>query len=333
MEQEFDERVRALVLSLGLGEPEEVFAITPLTGGVSSEIALVDLPDRKLCVKFALEQLKVEAEWHAPVRRNLAEFRWLEYAAQLAPKNVPQLYGHDEALGGFAMEFVSGDSVKNWKADLLRNAPVATEVTTTAQLLGEIHAHSASDDKVAWRFDNRDDFHALRIEPYLESLAPKHPDLATAILEMAAELGEAKIALVHGDVSPKNILFRSGQPIILDAECATIGDPVFDVAFCLNHFLLKGINAPHHTRAFFDAATAFYEEYTAFLNWEHREKFEARLARLLPMLLLARVDGKSPVEYLELDQQEDVRRIARAAISSPTDKIAPLIEAALKESA
>ncbi len=49
----------------------------------------------------------------------------------------------------------------------------------------------------------------------------------------------AKIALVHGDVSPKKVPAGPRGPVFLDAECAWYGDPAFDLAFCLNHLLLK----------------------------------------------------------------------------------------------
>ena len=53
-----------------------------------------------------------------------------------------------------------------------------------------------------------------------------------------------KRALVHGDVSPKNILGGPAGPVFLDAECAWWGDPAFDLAFCLNHLLLKCLWTP-----------------------------------------------------------------------------------------
>lgn len=325
----FAQKGARLLQNLGLIAPGASVRLTSLTGGVSSEIARADFADRSVCIKFALAQLKVDAVWRAPVRRNLAEYRWLKFASRIAPRNVPALYGYDAGLGGFAMELVSGDDVVNWKLLLLRSAPTAMHIGAMARLIGRVHGCSA-DGKIASAdlagFDNAEDFFALRLDPYLLETARRHPDLADAIEPMAAHLAEARIALVHGDVSPKNILLRGDEPVILDAECATMGDPAFDVAFFLNHLFLKAVHDPARASSFAEAARLFLAEYLAMVSWEEAAALERRVAHLLPMLMLARVDGKSPVEYLDPPAQDQVRRIARGHIRNPDDHIGPILD-------
>jgi len=54
--------------------------------------------------------------------------------------------------------------------------------------------------------------------------------------------------------------------------------------------------------------------YLAAVTWEPPEEVEARAARLLPALFLARVDGKSPVEYITAETDKDrVRRVGASA--------------------
>ena len=106
--------------------------------------------------------------------------------------------------------------------------------------LGLIHARSAADPDVPAAFANDDTFEAIRIEPYLRATGRAHPALATRFDALARTTLMTKRALVHGDVSPKNILQGPDGPVFLDAECASFGDPAFDLAFCLNHLLLKG---------------------------------------------------------------------------------------------
>jgi aminoglycoside phosphotransferase (APT) family kinase protein len=113
--------------------------------------------------------------------------------------------------------------------------------------------------------------------------------------------------LVHGDVSPKNILVAPQGPIFLDAECAWYGDPAFDLAFCLNHLVLKSFWVPHP--ALQKCFESLKDHYLAGVTWE--SSIEERIAALLPGLLLARVDGKSPVEYLDETGKEQVRQLAR----------------------
>ena len=128
---------------------------------------------------------------------------------------------------------------------------------------------------------------------------------------------------MHGDASPKNILVGPhGRFVLLDAECAWWGDPAFDLAFCLNHLLLKCLwNAPA-SAGFLGAFDALTRSYLGAVDWEPREALERRAAALLPGLFLARVDGKSPVEYIETERQrEAVRRVAGALLLAPVDRL------------
>ncbi len=126
--------------------------------------------------------------------------------------------------------------------------------------------------------------------------------------------------MVHGDVSPKNILLGPDGPVLLDAECAWFGDPAFDLAFCLNHLLLKSVRLPSHAAELLSAAhVPWSKAHPRHIDWESPETFEQRVAALLPALALARVDGTSPVEYLDAAQRQHVRTLARDAASASRD--------------
>ena len=175
-----------------------------------------------------------------------------------------------------------------------------------------IHAATAGRVDVASRFANDDIFRSIRIEPYLLATAERHPDCATALRKLAETTGHARLALVHGDLSPKNILIGPHGPVLLDAECAWYGDPAFDLAFCLNHLLLKCAWRPQWRARYLESFRALAEAYLAGVSWEPRDVFEARCAWLLPGLMLARIDGKSPVEYLtEAADRDRVRACAK----------------------
>jgi aminoglycoside phosphotransferase (APT) family kinase protein len=321
MSNEIEQRCRALVEELGLGVSGDVTAVLPLTGGVASDIAKVALRDRTICMKFALPKLKVAANWHAPVHRNAAEYAWLKVTADLLPESALQLFGRSEELHGFAMEFLDGDGVYLWKAALLDEAPDNAEAARVAEMVGRIHSESAADGFDTSPFQNRDDFHALRIEPYLTYTAGQHPDLAPKLIALAEMLYDSAQVLVHGDVSPKNILFRSICPVILDAECATMGDASFDPSFCLNHLVLKAVHLPGSRERLLGDISRFWAAYSRHVTWEKPEALAARICHLLPALMLARVDGKSPVEYLDETGRAQVRRIASSLIHDPSDRL------------
>ncbi len=320
------ERCRALIVEIGLAGGEEVRAAMPLAGGVASDIALVDLGGREVCVKFALGRLKVAEEWRAPVRRNRAEYAWLEFARSVAPGNAPALFGRSEALNGFAMEHVAGEGVYLWKAALLAEAPDLGEARAVGHALGRLHAASTRPEFDRSPFRNRDDFHALRLEPYLAFTAARHPRVAGRLNALVADLYASETALVHGDVSPKNIMMREGAPVLLDAECATMGDPAFDVAFCLNHLVLKSLHLPDSRADLLRRAGTFMDAYLGHVVWEPTAALDARLAALLPALMLARVDGKSPVEYLDEGERSRVRATALRMIDAPRETTARALD-------
>ena len=310
----------------GLLKPGETADWTKLSGGVSSDIWRVDLPEKSVCVKRALAKLKVEADWQAPTERNLYEWEWFRFVHENFPGTVPRPVAHDPGMQMLAMEFLAPEDFKNWKTELLKGEADAAFAACAGALLGRIHAHSAFDRKIAAAFATERLFYALRIEPYLLATAEKHPEAARQIREIAEQTLAARIALVHGDVSPKNILIGRENPVFLDAETAWFGDPAFDLAFCLNHFLLKSAFQPQFAKGYRNSFNSFAESYLSEVSWEPREALERRAARLLPVLYLARVDGKSPVEYIrDEDTKNLVRRTALAHIAAPKARLSEII--------
>lgn len=320
-----------LILSLtrlGLVRPGETPFIQPLTGGVSSDIYRVDLAGGPVCVKRALPRLKVAADWRAPVERNAYEFAWMRVAAAVEPDAVPDIIAEDAAAGLFVMRFLDPADHPLWKAQLKDgNADPATAEAVARRLVA-IHAATAGDAAIAARFATDDIFHSIRLEPYLLATARAHPDLAAVLTGLAEITAATRHALVHGDVSPKNILVGPQGPVFLDAECAWYGDPAFDLAFCLNHLLLKCLWTPSARAGFLCCFDVLAASYLEGVRWETPADLERRAARLLPGLLLARVDGKSPVEYLtEEGAKNRVRRVARALLAELPDRLRAVREA------
>ena len=292
--------------------------LSPLAGGVSSDIYRAELPSRVICVKRALPKLKVAADWHAPVERSRYEVEWMRVAGAVVPAAVPAILGADAETGAFAMEYLAPETHPTWKSQLLAGLVDPVVAAAVGDVLGRIHAATAGRADLAARFPTDDIFHAIRLEPYLLATARAHRDLAPRLRALFDTTRTTKHALVHGDFSPKNLLVGPRGPVILDAECAWYGDPAFDAAFVLNHLLLKGARRSAWRARYTAAFDALVSAYFEHVRWEPPTAVAARTAALLPALMLARIDGKSPVEYLtDPATKDEVRAFARALIAAP----------------
>lgn len=318
------DELQRFLLEQGLAGGEASLRVEALPGGVSSDIWLVETPGGPVCVKRALAKLKVAADWRAPLERNAYEVAWMRVARAIVPASVPRVLAHDSERGMFAMTYLDPGQYTLWKRSLRDGHADSAFAGAVGTTLGRIHSRTAGDERIAREFATDGIFREIRLEPYLEASARTHPDRAEALHELVDVTASTRKALVHGDVSPKNILVGpSGEPVFLDAECAWYGDPAFDLAFCLNHLLLKCLWTPSAQDAFIACFSELASAYLACVDWEEPAALEARTARLLPGLFLARVDGKSPVEYLTLKEDTAaVRRVARRLLAEPSQRLA-----------
>ncbi len=301
--------------------------IVPLTGGVSSEIYRVRDGDKVFVVKRALRKLKVADDWHVDVSRNASEVEFLQCVREFLPQAVPAVLFASESDGYFLMEFL-GDGFENWKKLLFAGVRNVGHAQRAAHVLATIHRRTWDDAAIRARFETTPNFIQLRLDPYLRTTGSRHPGLEVHFAEEIARIESARRCLIHGDYSPKNILLNRERLVVLDCEVAWFGDPTFDVAFLLNHFFLKSLCLPASANEFFALIEAFLETYRAELGPEKTVFILPHLPRLLLMLMLARVDGKSPVEYLCDDESKKnwLRRFTRERIPHPPADFSILLE-------
>ena len=318
--------------NMGLAGRDEEPDYVPLSGGVSSDIWRADLRRGSVCVKRALPKLRVQMDWSAPVERNQSEIAWFRAVEKIIPHAIPKLLGTDAALGLFVMEYLPPESYRLWRTELSAGRANPTIATQVGSLIARIHAATAGRADIAAVFATDYIFRAIRLEPYFEVTARKHPDLTEQLHRIMNTTAATKLALIHGDVSPKNILVGPLGPVLLDAECAWYGEPAFDLAFCLNHLLLKCLQAPKSASDFLKCFDCMVSSYSEGLTWEPPEDLEARAAALLPALFLARIDGKSPVDYItDAADKDRVRRVARSLIRNPPTTLAVIRRAWARE--
>nr|WP_243451851.1 aminoglycoside phosphotransferase family protein [Sphingosinicella soli] len=302
----------------GLVAPGETPEMTALSGGVSCDVWRVDTAKGSFAVKRALPKLRVEADWFAPVERAESEVRWLRRVGALAPDIVPAILAEVPEAHLFAMGFLEPAQHPVWKDEMIAGRVDPAFAAKVGAALVGIHAATANDPAIARDFDTGALFHALRVEPFLLYVAQHHADVAQRLQTLADDLEARHVALVHGDVSPKNILVGPGGPVFLDAECAVYGDPAFDLAFCTTHLLLKAVWLKPNAARLTASAAAMAAAYRAGIDWEDADAFMQRAGALTAALLLARVDGKSPAPYLTDDADRiEIRSRAKALLAGP----------------
>jgi 5-methylthioribose kinase len=293
--------------------------VNPLAGGVSSDVLLVESGKDRFVVKQALEQLRVRDEWHCDTARNITEHEAICYAGRFFPESVPTIFYFDRDNRLFAMEYLGNEYVP-WKQQLLQGMIDQHVAERVAGLLAKLHSESWQSSDAKSQFAKGIDFYALRIDPYLLTTAERHPDLRKLFQEEAARLQQTAIALVHGDWSAKNILVAPDRIVILDWEVAWFGDPAFDSAFFLNLLYLKSLFNRQKTSEYLQLMHVFRTTYRNSMKF-FDEDLSRRIVRLTLMLMLARIDGKSPVEYITSNKDKDlVRTFVRRSLFDGVDE-------------
>jgi 5-methylthioribose kinase len=300
----------------GLIEPADPVTATELGGGVSSIVILAETPRRRVIVKQALPKLRVQADWPSRPDRSLVEVAAMQAYAPLVPAGaIPEVLHTDPERLCFVMTAAPA-SAENWKTQLLTGHVEPAMATRAGAILAGMHLGSTRDPALSARFDDREFFHTLRVDPYLWQICRVDPALRATIEPLVDDMLAHRQALVHGDYSPKNMLVYGDTLLVLDFEVAHWGDPAFDLAFCLNHFLLKAVYRAPESERYLALARAFWAAYDPALALELAATLLPRTLLLQGALMLARIDGKSPVEYITDPAMRDrVRAISRRILA------------------
>jgi aminoglycoside phosphotransferase (APT) family kinase protein len=287
---------------------------------VSADVFKVETGDgRAFVVKRSIPRLRVAADWRAPISRDASEVAWLRAVHALEPGLVPEVLAWSKERHLFVMPWLGAAQV--WKAEMAAGRVDPAFAGQVGAALARIHAAMAERADIAAAFPGDACFEALRVDPFLIFTAARHPDIAARLHELVEDLRRRKTTLVWGDASPKNILVGNTGPVFLDAETAVIGDPAFDLAFCLTHLLLKTVWLAPRAAALTASFTALADAYRP------DDGLSRRAASLIGALLLARVDGKSPAGYLDPAGEALVRRRAKALLARDDLDVAGLREA------
>lgn len=302
--------VAAYLAELGLLPPGQL-DIHELSGGVSSTVLAVSGRTSGVVVKRALHRLKVKRLWHASRQRTLTEARAIQFAGTVTPGRVPAVVSVDTRLLTLVIE-KAHPAALNWRETLMEGSVDPSVGAQLGSTLAKWHRASWLPWERASEFEVGEAFEQLRLRPFHGEVAARHPDLADRIQAHADQLRKARICLVHGDFSPKNVLVAPGLLWVVDFEVAHIGHPIFDVAFLGSHLALTAIAVPSASPAIKETWLEFHRAYQAHAP---NVSDAATLGGHIGCLILARCDGLSPEPGLRGTSLVRARAAGRALLS------------------
>jgi hypothetical protein len=323
------ETLEAYLLQKNIINKEAGYSFSYCAGGVSGTVAFVYAGEKPLIIKQALSRLKVKEDWFCDPNRMGIEYKSNEIYHRLAPDCAPEVYFYDSDNYIYGREAVP-EHCTTWKEDLLSGLCDFSVAEKTINTLLLVHNGCAGDAEVAKVFADKTIFYELRISPYIEFTVGKYPALLDFSKPIVKELMESAVTLVHGDFSPKNIMVIGRNISVLDYEVAHYGHPSFDLAFFSNHFILKAVKNKYGAPAYLSLLSRMMKLYFSRVTCLATRDLEQSTVKLLALLMLARVDGKSPVEYLtQEDDKNLVREMAHLIVAnklSSYKEIIPLFQ-------
>ena len=289
--------------------------VEELTGGVSNVVLAVKSGDKDLVLKQALPQLKVAAVWKADQRRAIVEATGMRLLHSITPESVPALIDFDPEEFTLTMERLPRECTV-WKSDLLDGVIKPSIGADLGRILGAWHNFGADSKESRDAYMEDSLFDQLRVTPFYRAVAKVNPPLDSRIQELITEISTAKITLVHGDFSPKNIMINdANKPIVLDFEVMHTGNPVFDLGFVSAHLLCKYLRTDDQKQRslLHETAISFINSYSHACNIETAKSLPHHVA----VIALARVEGVSPVNYLDEGGKARVQSVTKAALANP----------------
>ncbi len=254
-------------------------------------------------------------ETAAPRSDSGIEARWLRFARDVAGESIPEVLGHEGRL--LALEYLQPERYRGWLAQLRRGEISPATAAEAGRLIGRLHSASAHNFAVAQGFGQPGAFRAGCIDPLASAAAQAQPALAGR-LEAVADALSGKIALVHGDFVPSNVLVGPRGPVLLDADRACYGDPAFDAASCLARLLVLSLAQPDGRERLLLCFDAFCAAYAQRITWEMPEETEQRTALAIPIVLLGELRREDPRELpLGSRESELIDAFARKLLLEP----------------
>ncbi len=300
---------------------------TALKGGVSNRAVWVQFDHKPDWVmKQALAKLRVQVDWFSAPERVQREAAGLSCLGKLIAGHVPELVFVDEGQHILAMSAIPRPH-ENWKTLLLGGETSIKLARDFGGLLAKIHNAALVHPQIRSAFAEVRFFEELRLEPYYGYTATQVPGARAFLENLIKDTRKRRFALVHGDYSPKNVLINQGKLVILDFEVIHFGDPAFDIGFSMTHFLSKAHFLRANRPRFIEMAAEYWRAYSADLDADLAKRMGSSAVAHTLACLLARVAGRSPLEYFDERHRRGQKRIVLELIQRDIATVPELIDA------
>jgi aminoglycoside phosphotransferase (APT) family kinase protein len=296
--------------------------LTRLASGPATAIYRAELAWGTVCLKRALAVPDAGLDATASFARSAYETRWLRLAREIVPDSAPEVIAEHPGAGMFVMEYLDPERYPAWSRVLEGERVEPWIAAEIGHLLGRLHAASANASGVSQRLPSAAAFRAMCVEPRLRQAAGVHGDCAELLATVFGRLDQQRVALVHGAFAPDNVLVGPRGPVVIDADCATCGDPVFDFATMLAELALWMLWRPRKRAEYAACFDTFQRTYLPHVTWEMTRAAEARTAQLLPALLLAALETRGGGRrVVDADDEARAREAARTLLAEPPQRL------------
>ena len=285
-----------------------------LGGGVSNVVLRVETADQIFILKQSCPQLRTRDAWFSDLERVYREQEVMQVLEPLLPPlTVPKVLFGDRDNYVFAMSHAPAGA-RVWKHLLLAGETDATVAEQVGTVLGRMHDATARDPHLVEGFRDATVFDQLRVDPFYRRVQERRPEVAHVVGPIIDRMLTQKLALCHGDYTPKNILVHDRGFTLVDYETAYFGDPTMDLGLCLCHLLLKAVKFADNRESYLGLTRAFWRGYEREATFHPLAELQRNGIEHVGVCLLARVDGTSPVEYLGEGQRATVRRFGQRVL-------------------
>jgi 5-methylthioribose kinase len=337
---EREEELRAYLRRTGRVGQDEAIGVKVLAGGVSNKTVWVGRENgEEWVLKQALPKLRVKVDWFSDPSRIAREAEGLRWLNQVIPEKTTPFLFEDRSQYLMAMQAVPQPN-RTLKEDLLTEGfdPKGfirefERKHEFSSILAMIHLRGYEQrQETSNRFADRSFFESLRLEPYYLYTAAQVPEAAEFLKRLVDETRSRLLTVVHGDFSPKNVLVRgdTGRLVLLDHEVIHFGDPAFDLGFVITHLLSKANHRSDELNGsgLVMMAGGIWGTYRSILKdvpWI--KDLQQHVVYHTLACLLARVAGRSPLEYLTEEQRQKQRNAALLLMAEPPRRVHDLCEA------